>query len=322
MRAVRITIVSLASVLGLVFVACSGSVPQNDLFTEISATDLDTADGGATSSRGSARGDASSAASPVGCTSDACALPSAEGFSLVLFGDATQPCPTAFAATDMIESPTPARDACTCGACSAAVDCSTGLIPSYLDDGDGSCRKSGVAVHANDGACRNQKATFGTNASIGSPKAVVGACVAPGIASRASVATNQKRLCTPAPSTCPELACSAPPAMRACLVKDGDVECPASAPTKHVLGADFTLSCADCGCDVDATCAGEMKFYAKTDCHGSPFRTLHVGACTETEQETFKSTRWVGKVGSRRCKTEPPPAPAVSLTGARTVCCS
>jgi hypothetical protein len=109
--------------------------------------------------------------------------------------------------------------------------------------------------------------------------------------------------------------------MRACLVKDGDAECPASAPTKHVVGADFALSCANCGCNIGATCDGEMNFYAKTGCAGSPFRTLRVGACTETDREAFESTRWVGTVGSQRCETEPPPAPVVSVTGARTVCC-
>src|SRR5262249_31743123 len=157
----------------------------------------------------------------------------------------------------------------------------------YFDDGGGTCKKVGVTVDADNGACRNQKGTFGENASISVPKAVVGSCSAVAVPSRASVSTTPRRMCVPAPSTCLDRLCAAPAAMQACLVKDGDVDCPASMPTKHVVGPDFALSCADCSCQVDATCDGTMRFYAKKGCDGSPSKTLHAGECTATKKESF-----------------------------------
>lgn len=272
---------------------------------------------GADASRGD---DSSTVPPPPGCDPDACALPSGAGFTLALFGDAAQACPAEFASSDVLENPIAGTGACTCGDCTAQINCSTGSISTNYDNGNGSCGQNGAALQANNGVCRNVNGTFGENASVEPPTPVVGTCSAPGVASRAAVTTTARRICSPASTACTALACTPPTGMAACLVHDGDVACPASAPNKHLVGTDFTLSCASCGCTLAVECGGKMEFFSQQGCNGST-RTLNVNVCTSTNQASFSSTKWTGTVAQQTCTKGTPPAPAFALTDSRTVCC-
>ncbi len=258
-------------------------------------------------------------------TSDACTLPSAQGFALVLFGDATRACPNDFATGDVVENPTAGANACACGDCSATIDCSSGLIKSYYDSnagvGSGTCGTPGTTIDPNGGACRNMAGRFGEHAKIDAPTASVGACTSPGLPSRGAVTTQGKRICIPASATAATAACTPPADMKACLVADGDLNCPANAPTKHLVGTDFDLTCGACGCQVTAACTGKIEFFGQSNCAGTPGRTLNVGSCSYTGQDNFTSLKWTGSVATQTCTKQPAPAPSVALTGQRTVCC-
>lgn len=337
MRAVRITNrrgsvgVSLAGV-ALLVAACSGRTLDRELVVDTSDSDVGHPPSNAAPGRAPAGSptnsdrDPSSPSEalpePTNCDPGACTLPSADGFSVVLFGDATTECPSGFRTADVLEDPTPTPGACTCGSCSTRVDCTAGSVPTFYDDEEGSCRERGLTLRANGGACDDRRGRLGVHASVAPPRAIVGACSAEGVAVRSAVSTTPRRTCMRRRSTCPDRACDAPAGMQACLVKEGDVECPATAPAKHLVGSDFTLACATCGCNVDAVCEGKMRFYERKHCEGAPTRTLPVGQCTETEGEDFESTRWVGTVGPARCRKDAPPPAAVGLDGATTVCCA
>ncbi len=341
MRAVRTTIrpalgVSLAASLGLVFIACSGRSFDRDLVTETSNASVDDRpnapsgrhdDDGTTTRRSSPpeveeEDEEEDAGPPIDCDAEACDLPSAKGFTLVLFGDRSARCPSAWKSVDIVENPVAKAGACSCGACTAPIDCSSGTIASFYDDGDGKCDERGKALRANGGACNDQEGRLGENASVAAPRAVVGGCSAEGVPSRSAVATTSMRVCAPKPSTCPDAACDVPAGMQVCLVAQGDVDCPSHVPVKHLVGKDFTMACAACDCTVDATCDGTMSFYAKKGCKGAPLQRLDAFECSETNRDRFASTRWRGGVGAVRCRKDSPPPPTLGVSNARTVCCA
>lgn len=316
--------------LGLIaFTACGLTVTGSavdDGFGEDASSNRPVADGGGPRPDGSTpRDGAVDPDGPGPGTPDACTLPSAQGFTLVLFGDATQSCPSDFTAGDLVANPAAGAGACACGDCAATIDCSSGPIASYYDNngggGNATCGTPGATADANGGACRNAAGRFGEHAKIDAPTAVVGACTAPAVPSRGAVTTQAKRICTPGSATAPTAACNPPGDMKACLVADGDATCPASAPTKHLVGTDFDLTCTACGCQVAATCTGKIEFYSQSNCTGMPARTLNVGSCTSTSQDTFNSTKWTGSVATQTCTKQPAPPASVALTGQRTVCC-
>jgi hypothetical protein len=209
--------------------------------------------------------------------------------------------------------------ACACGNCLGNVNCSTGSISSAYDNGNGNCGTNGAQHQTNNGACRAINGSFGANASVGAPEAVVGGCAAPGVASRPAVTTKKKRVCTPVPATCIDQACAPAGTLKACLRADGNVTCPASAPTKHLVGADFTLGCGACTCSLAVTCGGKMEFFPSSGCNGTP-RTLTADVCTSTGSASFQSTKWTGTIASQVC-TKQPATPALALTAEQTVCC-
>jgi hypothetical protein len=314
-------------------VVCVGLLALTACGLSVTGSPLEDADGGVNAPAsdgggGSKQPDAASSEdgavppSPADCANP-CSLPSAPGFTVALFGDTTQTCPSGFTGNDVVENPTPGSDACACGDCSATIDCSNGSLLSHFDNGNGSCSMSGATVPANNGACQELAATFGRNASIDAPNAVVGACSAAGVASRAAVTTQAKRVCVPpASADCAGIACAASATLKTCLAADGDVACPANAPTKHLVGADFSLSCADCSCQVTATCGGKLDAYSKKNCPGMPAVSLTAGVCTPTMGGAdVAAVKWTGSVASQSCTKGAAPAPAVSLTGPRTICC-
>jgi hypothetical protein len=198
--------------------------------------------------------------------------------------------------------------------------CSTGAIPTAYDNGGGACGTSGAQHQTNGGACRNQSGTFGQDARVDAPTAVVGTCTSAASGIPANVVSQARRVCTLQASSCSDRACNVPPSMQACVASPGDVACPAATPTKHLVGADVALACPPCGCTItSATCAGTLEFYPQQSCAGSPV-ALPVGVCKATGGASFLSTKWKPLIAAELCATVPV-APTPTLTAAWTVCC-
>lgn len=280
---------------------------------------------GAGGSAGGSTGDGSSdGAAPMGvpvCDAPACALPaSTAGWELVLLGKSrADACPAGFDSADAIESPVAGADACVCDPCvTTGTNCSTGPIPTAYDNGNGACGTTGAQHQTNSGLCRAQTGSFGQDARVDAPTAVLGTCTSASTALPAKAVSQERRVCTRQASTCSGGACGAPPSMKACLAAPGDVACPSG--TKHLVGSGVTLACPSCGCAIkSATCGGKLAFYPSSNCGGSPV-TLNVGVCTATGGASFVSTKWTGTVASEVCATTPV-APTTTLQNVQTVCC-
>ena len=327
MTTVRLSVATLG-LLAVGMFACGlsivGSPADGELSPDGSASaggDGSTADKNASPPSNSNDASTDAETSTPGCNPDACALPSASGFALVLFGAANQSCPASFTASDVIENPVAGAGACACGDCSATIDCNSGSLATSFDNGNGDCNQTGPALDANNGMCRNlMNSRWSENGAVAPPAAVVGTCSAPGLASRPAVTTTAKRVCTPEASACAGLACAPPTGMAACLAHDGDVACPPTAPNKHAVGADFTLQCGACGCTVSATCTGKIESYEQGNCSGTP-KTINANVCTNVSRADLSSFKWIGSVAMQSCTKGAPAAPQIALTGTRTICC-
>jgi hypothetical protein len=258
---------------------------------------------------------------PPTCQTDACALPQGgQDFGVVLYGDRSAPCPTGFDTEDEIEEPTPGAGACTCGQCvMTGTSCNQGNIATKYGTTN-ACPNNGANHQANNGACRVQSGVFGEWASVDAPTAVPGTCSAPSTLAKSAVTTKAIRTCKPQASLCAEAFCAPPSSLKACSIHLGDVACPAGAPTKHLIGSDFTGKCGDCSCTITATCGGTFTAYAASDCTGQS-KSLNVGTCTNMNQFAFASTKWAGVIATQTCNGLTPPAPTLALVGTRTVCC-
>ncbi len=259
---------------------------------------------------------------PPTCQTDACALPAGgTDFGVVLYGDRSTACPTGFDATDLIEKPT---GACACGGCSVTgVNCNTGTIPTNYSSNNG-CGTNGAPAQANNGNCLNDQGLWGEWASVEPPAAVGGTCnVQPSTVNKAAFTTTPVRICTPQSGICAAEFCAPPPSLQACSIHNGDVSCPAGAPNKHLLGSDFTPSCAACGCSVTKKlCGGTLVIYSQSNCSNSGSqRSLTVNTCVQTNGFYQYSSKWTGIVAETQCATAAPPTPTITWTGAKTVCC-
>lgn len=281
------------------------------------------AEGGAASVDGASDASIDSPASVPVCGPATCSLPSAtSGWELVLLATAlADACPPGFDPADAIENPTAGANACTCAACvTTGTSCSTGSIPTDYDQGSGTCGTSGTAVQGSGGACVPLSGQLGVNARADAPQAVKGTCTSASSPVAANVSSQARRVCTPQASTCAGEACGAAPSLRRCLAKQGDVACPAATPTKHLVGAAFTLQCPSCGCSItSAVCGGTLEAYPQSNCGGTPV-VLPVGVCEAANSASVGSTKWKPTVVSEQCAIVPM-APAVTLTSMQTVCC-
>lgn len=260
--------------------------------------------------------------SPLPCA-DACAVPSAPApFALVLLGNDAAACPTGFDASDVVDEPTPNAGSCACGACAfSGTTCTTGALVSKYSS-DTACGGTGSNIDANGGACFAFNGQFiSTYAAMLPPAAVVGTCSAPGVGVRAKVTTTKRRLCAPRSDACLDAVCAAGSSLATCFAAPGDVACPASLPTRHVVGSDFTLACDACTCTTQATCSGNVTFYSNAGCTGST-RVLQSSTCTQVNQASFQSTKWAGTVASQTCTNVTPAAKAnATLADVKTICC-
>jgi hypothetical protein len=256
----------------------------------------------------------------VACVADACTLPATgSGVELVLFGDRATGCPAGYDQSDVVEDPTPQAGACACGTCTKSASCNSGSIPSYYDNGGGTCGSSGATLDVNNGNCLNFSGTFGTNAEIGATTATGATCsVGASISNKANVAVTAGRICKIQASTCVATACVPPATMKACTVRAGDVAC-GGGETKRLVADDFTMTCATCTCSATATCSGTMSFYPSSGCTGTP-KVLTTGVCTNTNGASIGSTKWVG-TATTTCNLSSAPAPGITLSNTKTVCC-
>lgn len=243
------------------------------------------------------------------------------GFAPVAFGDG--PCPSGFDSADVVEGPLAQVGSCGCGACTAT-GASCGASSFQTRTGSGSqCSTGSTSNHTtNGGNCQDINGGFGGDYSVLllQPPTAVGTCQAAGEVIPAKIDKTARRLCTRRGGTCAAAICDLPTSLVACLVTDGDVACPGSAPNKHLVGADVTATCAACGCTPNATCNGTFAAFSGTSCGGTQKVTL-TNTCTLVNQATFNSYRLTQTVGQTCTNVTPASKADVSLTVPRTVCC-
>jgi hypothetical protein len=321
MRPLSVAHIAIAS-LGVTVAACG--------FSGVGGV-LDGEDAGTAASGGPARlppgadgGPSAEGSTPVPiCNPPPCALPAPPaGWELVLMASTrADACPSGFDSADAVESPVATASACACAACvTTGTNCATGAIPTAYDNGGGACGTTGAVHQTNGGACKNQNGSFGQDARVDAPTAVLGTCTSAASGVPANVVSEARRVCTLQASSCGDRACGAPGSMQACVASPGDVACPAGTPNKHLVGADVALACPPCGCTIaSATCGGSLEFYPQQNCAGSPV-SLAVGVCKATGGASFQSTKWKPLVAAEVCAVVPG-TPTTTLTAARTVCC-
>ena len=309
--------------------------------------------GGAEGSGGTAEGgggptDASNdsflqdvSAPPVdGCSSTGCfVMPS--NFSLVAFGATASgvACPTGFTApVDTVEGPSVAANACTCG-CSVTTppSCATGMLVGHFDvDGSGNCGSAGGNLANNGCGTDGFLGPFGTDNEheFAAPAASGGACSASATKDPTTLTyAAHGRVCQAATvpecagQVCPPSLDSAVP-FRVCIGAAGDVACPASAPTKHLLGSSASFTCAaGCTCGVTATCKGKVNYFPTGDCSGPVGNSVFVdGNCHSTDfgGVSYLSHAYVPfspqNVACTKTGSTAPSTPALSQP--TTICCN
>jgi hypothetical protein len=247
----------------------------------------------------------------------------APGFVAVLMGGGADTCPAGFATSTYLESPVPAADACGCGDCQmAGTTCTTGMLTSGFDNaGTALCNQAGSTIDANGGNCSNTNLSVSAHARIDPPLAVPGTCTASSKAAPEKVASTPRKICTLAAGDCTDPLCSARAPLRACMMKEGDVECPPEAPDKHLIANDFDVACGACTCTASATCGGSFAFYADNGCSGAAGLTLQAGVCAAATNTSYSSYKWTGTVATQKCTDLTPPTASVTLKTPKTVCC-
>ncbi|HEY8080099.1 MAG TPA: hypothetical protein VIF62_38475 [Labilithrix sp.] len=260
------------------------------------------------------------------------------GFSLVAYsatGGTT--CPTGFTAPNaFVEGPSAGPGACTCGCTvTANPSCPTnGSIVGHFDTaGDGMCGSAGGSLTnmgcgtdgflgpfstGNEHRYTPPAATGGTCTSSAAKDAGKVSYTAQGHSCEASVLPEcNGKVCIPSVGS----------GFAACLAKDGDVPCPSSFSTKHLVGSGATLSCgAGCSCGVTATCKGTLYYHVSTDCSDvmPPFSTPVDDACHATDAmgASYGSHKYVPMAAANiACTKGGSTAPSVSLTDEQTICC-
>jgi hypothetical protein len=273
-----------------------------------------------------------------GCGVSGCVdVPS--GFSVVAFAatGAGQACPGDFGQpTDTVEGPTAGSGACTCS-CSMTTPptCpANGAITNTQDtDNSATCGNPGQ-TYANQGCgTEGLQVAFGPNTDhdFTPPGPTGGACTAAATNDDTKVTfAAEGRLCEPTTlAECGGQVCvpSLSTPFAACVAATGDVPCPASFPTKHLVGSGATVTCsAGCTCSVTGTCSGTLDYYTSTDCTGSvAFQVPATGQCVSTASGgSYGSHQYVpGSPSGAACAGGGSTSPGTpTLNGATTVCCN
>lgn len=275
--------------LGLV--ACGGAT-DTDLFGGAP-------DGGADviGPRPDATSDAASDATPepTVCSTDAddCQSPDVPvGWSPAAYSKGTAtPCPQGYGpAYDGVADPILGPNACSCSCTKTKdPDCQTGN--SLISGVGATCGGFSATLGFSGGACRT---TTGTVDDYDKATAIApsgGACTVQAVPNDGAITSEAVRLCAAGPK-CQSAACGgyAPKGFTACIVKDGDVACPASSTftSKHVVAKEAHAACATCGaaCTYQGGCsAGKVGWYSDAACT-QLIVSIPVGACTQTNKGT------------------------------------
>ncbi|MGO9835033.1 MAG: hypothetical protein ACLP1X_12535 [Polyangiaceae bacterium] len=270
------------------------------------------------------------------------------GWTLVAFASTqSSPCPAGFGAqpTDLVEGPTAAAGACSCGACTVTSppSCDSGMVPVHYDEtvsvGAGTCDLvaqpgTGPLMNNPPGSCGTdlyQGSYAGFDISYASPPATGGVCTAPGVASGMGLTyTLQGRSCTAEaqPPSCDGNACTPSIAapFQACLMTAGSATCPPGNLTaRHLVGTAASVTCADCTCSAAATCAGTVTLYTDSTCMTGAYQVPADGSCVPIHKQEASYDSYIytgGSPESVTCEASGAAEPSVALEGEATICCA
>jgi hypothetical protein len=115
----------------------------------------------------------------------------------------------------------------------------------------------------------------------------------------------------------------------ACIIQNGSSSCPSgsSFSQQHLVGTGSDVTCTACGCNVTATCSGEVVFYADSSCTQGESNVAADSAChagpTSDAGSAFSSYKYIANApGDVQCaSTGSSSATAVTLSNEQTVCC-
>jgi hypothetical protein len=261
---------------------------------------------------------------PCETPTGACVAALPADWELVLFQSSrTAACPVNFTGTDLVSNPTAGAGACDCSCTvNSGATCTQGMMATKYGDDD-TCPTVGLTLNVQNGNCLGITSNIrGWYSSTPLP-AVVG-CSASTVTNDSNVTSTGMRQCA-VPEMCREDVCNGevPEGFSACLVKNGDVACPAGWGTKTLVGTGADLSCSSCTCQASANCTnGRITFYSNTGC-GTQLAAFDVNdVCQSTGGGgAIRSFRYSATVQNARCTAAGPKTATVELTGPRTVCC-
>lgn len=263
-----------------------------------------------------------------GCSAGEECLPVPEGWTLVALSSAAEACAAGFGdATEV--SVAQDGDGCKC-VCTVTTPgrCAGGSVamreyPSSVCTGSVANRSFSVT----DGGCGTTTATTTSGTPYG--RLLPPAPVAPSCdASAAPTEVVRRRACVARGSACTGGSCQIRPASPTdvCVVRDGDLPCPAAYPVKLPAGASVTdtRKCGPCTCTPETTCKdAELQLFGDAQCATKRAALPGSGACTALDAgTTFGSYRYVGTPPG--CVPSAAPLDAGSLTfeAPRTLCCA
>jgi hypothetical protein len=271
---------------------------------------------------------------PLPCTTDSgvCTATVPQGWTLTAFApNQTTACPSNFGSNDVVASPVVAAGACTCD-CNIVTQpsCELGAVTLKYST-NSQCGTTWATFNiTTEGACTDYNAGTFTLASYHEYTDLPltpGTCSSNATPDTNKLSSTPMRTCTPAPA-CAEDVCNGtlPPGLRACIVDDGDVACPAGpfSDKVAVIGSDAMLVCPTCtACSVtQSPCgAGTVYFWGDTSCTIAKGSIAADGNCNATGGGSgVNHFTYVNPVQKVTCNPGTSTATA-SLTSPQTVCC-
>jgi hypothetical protein len=275
-----------------------------------------------------------------------CAPAAPAGWSLVAYASAARTsCGAGFgSAEDLVEGPSALPATCACGCTVDPVDqgsCEKGTAKLYSNGALGGCVALGsLDFPAADGACGSKKldSVVNSKAQIAPLPYTPGKCApAPSKTVTPVTYAAQGRSCLPAVALgggCAAGACAARPAapFGMCVAKAGDQPCPAGFPQKHLAGTGTTdtRDCSACGCSTTGSCGNaKLTLYEDSSCDPTSGKAIlplvaddKCDPANETKATTYQAYVYSADLLNVACApTASVASGAVSLVGARTVCC-
>jgi hypothetical protein len=242
--------------------------------------------------------------------------------------NASTACPSGFAVTDRLAQVTAVAGACDCG-CNVTKDpvCDVGTMQRFVSN-DSSCASAGVALAINGGGCTGFGPITISDHGKGAPLPPGGGtCGGTVVEDKNKVTKTLLRTCDGA--SCAENVCNGdvPVGFSACVVKVGnEPTCPTGFTAQRTLvGADFTLGCSSCSCDVNgpSTCTGAtLKYYSDSACNNVVTSGPADGVCNANQNvgQTANHFKYAATL-NRVCTASGAKTAAPALAQPTTVCC-